>query len=244
MRAMSARMSSVGMERGHHPDHLVRVMQVHRDDRHAGGGGDLPEPDPPARDLRARAFRRDPDPAALAVAQQGRQLVQHVAAGVRMRGDAAVATQDRAQQRDPEQHVLAEDADVDAHRGRGEIHPEAVPVGRVRRGDEHRLRQVRQRAAHAPAAAAQQPCRRTCAPTAMSPRAAPAAAPAARCRHRRETRDAVRSSSRVRRGAGGRPGNIHLSAFRSGQDRRRLAMLEVSSQGTPAWLRATTRMTC
>ena len=63
----------------------------------------------------------------LAVAQQRRQLVQHVAAGVGMRGDAAVAAQDRAEQRDPEQHVLAEDADVDAHRGRGEIHPERRP---------------------------------------------------------------------------------------------------------------------
>ena len=132
-------------------------MQIYRHDRHVGCACDFPETDPPANHLFTRAFRCDTDPAAIALLQHPNGLVEHGVADGGDRRDAAIAPQNDIEYRDLEQHGLAQDADIQSHRRCREIDPNAVPVGRVRRGDQHRLRQIRQRAAHLPAAGAQQP---------------------------------------------------------------------------------------
>src|SRR5690606_22138048 len=136
------------------PDHLARIVEVRRQHRHAGALGDLPEPRLPAIDVLARAFGGEPEPVAFRIPDQRGGLLGDAGRRVAVHRDDPEPAHEHAE-RPPEQLVLAEDADVQAQRELGRQAPDAVPVGRMRRADQHQLRKVGEGALHAPSTQAQ-----------------------------------------------------------------------------------------
>lgn len=133
-------------------DHFALVVEVDRNDGHVCFAGNAPKAHLPLFDFAAGTFGCESVPKWFVAKEQLGSLFDDAGGVAAVNGDDADPAEDWTEDRDFEERVFAEDADVDAETDlRGET-PEAVPVTRVWCADEHRAREVWERAFHVPTA--------------------------------------------------------------------------------------------
>src|SRR5690348_3033179 len=141
------------MEQRAEADHLARIIEVPRQDRHAGLPRDVPEARFPFHDGLAGALGFDPQPQAFARAETFDHLRDHVAGRATLDRHAAQFAQQAAQW-PAEQFALGHERNIRTDRDLEQQAVDAVPPRRMRRDDQHRLGDVGEFAFEAPAAQA------------------------------------------------------------------------------------------
>src|SRR5690348_788160 len=115
-----------GMEQRAESDHLARIIEVARQDRHAGLARDVPEARFPLADGLARAFGFDAQPQAFAGVEAPDHLAHDVGRGAAFDRHAAKLAQQTAQW-PAEQFALGHEADIGTECHLEQQSPDTVP---------------------------------------------------------------------------------------------------------------------